>query len=222
MVSPQLLRLMQLASPALPVGAFAYSQGLEHGVDLGVQDEAAVTSWIFGVMEHGLARLDVPLLARLHRAWLVGDLDAVKRWSAVLLASRETMELRGEEAQTAASLARLLRDLGIAEAGEWTVFPKRTFCALFALAGARWDIPTDALCSALVYAWTENQVAAALKLVSMGQTGGQRILSEAAVRIPALIETGLALADEEIGGTVPGQVLASSLHETQHTRLFRS
>lgn len=221
-LSPQLLRLMQLASPALPVGTFAYSQGLEWAAERDVRTGEAAAAWIFGIMENGMAFLDVPLLARLHRAWTDNDDDAARQWSARLLASRETAELRQEELQTGAALARLLRDLGLKRAEAWTGFPKRTFAALFALAGASWAIKTDELCSAYVYAWTENQVAAAIKLVPLGQTAGQRILSESTARIPELVKQGLSLPDSEVGGTAPGQALASALHETQRTRLFRS
>ncbi|EGB14644.1 Urease accessory protein UreF [Pseudodesulfovibrio mercurii] len=220
--SPQLLRLLQLASPALPVGAFAYSQGLEWGAEHGLEDEAAAASWIFGVMEHGPARLDLPCLIRMHRAWLDDDEAEVRRWSARLLASRETAELRQEELQTGAALARLLRDLDLDEAGAWTTFPRRTFAALFALAGARWGIETGDLSAALLFAWAENQAAAAIKLVPLGQTSGQRILSGAAGLIPGLVELALELPDAEVGGTAPGQVMASALHEIQRTRLFRS
>lgn len=220
--SPQLLRLMQLSSPALPVGTFAYSQGLEWSVEHGVNCEAAAASWIIGIMEHGLTRLDLPCLARMHRAWMKDDEAEACRWSAHLLASRETAELRLEELQTGAALARLLRDLGLDEAEPWIVFPRRTFASLFALAGARWLIDIGNLCSALAFSWTENQVAAAIKLVPLGQTAGQRILSEAIKRIPDLVNQALELPDHEIGGMVPGQVMASALHETQRTRLFRS
>lgn len=219
--SPQLLRLMQLASPALPVGAFAYSQGLEWAVENGMDDGKQVEAWITGIMETSLARLDVPVLLRLHRAWSDAERDVMK-WSAMLYASRETRELRLEEHQTAGALARLLRDLGILEAKPWITHPKRTFCALFALAGARWGIDPQALCAAYLWAWTENQVAAAIKLVPLGQTAGQLILSNAAQRIPDLIDLGSRLEEWEIGGMAPGQVMASALHETQNTRLFRS
>jgi urease accessory protein len=220
--SMQLLRLMQLASPCLPVGAYAYSQGLEWAAADGVDSEAAVREWIFGIMEHGPARLDLPVLVRLCAAWKRDDEVEVVRWSSRLLAARETVELRAEEHQTGGALARLLRDLGMAAAAPWTTHPRRTYGALLALAGTRWGIDPGELCAAQLWAWAENQVAAAIKLVPLGQTVGQRILSEAAGRIPGLVDGALALEDWEIGGACFGQMLASSLHETQRTRLFRS
>jgi urease accessory protein len=70
--------------------------------------------------------------------------------------------------------------------------------------------------------WAENQVLAAIKLVPLGQTSGQKLLSSAIEIIPDLVLIGLALQDTEIGFTNPGQGIASALHETQYTRLFRS
>lgn len=218
----RLLRLLHLASPALPVGAFAYSQGLEWAAAHGLDAEDKALDWIAGILESSLARVDVPLLVRLHAGWEHGDREALLRWSAVLRASRETAELRAEEANTASALARLLRDLGIPEAGEWTAHPQRTYCLLLALAGARWGLPAPDLCRAYLWAWAENQVLAAIKTVPLGQTAGQRLLLTLAERIEAAVDTGLALADEDIGGAAPGQILASMRHETQGTRLFRS
>ena len=220
--SPQLLRLMQLASPTLPVGAFAYSQGLEWAVENGLDSETKVASWIFGVMETTLARLDVPVMARLHEAWINNDEARILKWSSHLYASRETAELRAEENQTGGALARLLRDLDIEQAATWVSHPKRTFATLFTLAGTCWEMATDDLCAAYLWSWTENQVAAAIKTVPLGQTAGQRIMSEAAQLIPDHVTRGLALEEWEIGGTAPGQIMASALHETQRTRLFRS
>jgi urease accessory protein len=218
----RLLRLLHLASPALPVGAFAYSQGLEWAAAHGLTAEDQALDWIAGILEASLARVDVPLLARLRAAWERGDREALLHWSGVLRASRETAELRAEEANTAGALARLLRDLGIPEAGEWTAHPQRTYCLLLALAGARWDLPAPDLCRAYLWAWAENQVLAAIKTVPLGQTAGQRLLLALAERIEAAVDTGLSLGDADIGGAAPGQILASMHHETQGTRLFRS
>src|SRR5688572_31209561 len=89
------LRLLQLVSPALPVGAFAYSEGLESAVADGlVTDEASASRWIRGRLVHGPGRLDAPIAARLHRAWTLGDDASVQRWTALLAAFRETRQLR--------------------------------------------------------------------------------------------------------------------------------
>jgi len=217
-----LLRLLQLVSPTLPVGAFAYSQGLERAAAQGLDNEAKARQWIAGIMEHSLARLDVPVLARLHAAWGRGDEEALLRWTKFLHASRETAELRAEEGHTAGALARLLRDLGLKRAALWVGHPRRTYCLLFALAGSQWGIGAQDLCCGHLWAWAENQVLAAIKTVPLGQTAGQRILSEMTRLIPAAVEAGLALSDDDIGGAAPGQIMASALHETQTTRLFRS
>lgn len=220
--TPQLLRLLQLASPALPVGAFAYSQGLEWSAENGLHTETLAADWICGILKNTLARLDVPVLARLHEAWELGHAAGVQKWSGFLYASRESMELRAEEHATGSALARLLTDLDMPEAREWGVHPRRTFATLFALAGARWGISHGDLCAAYCWAWAENQVAAAIKLVPLGQTAGQRILSQVVSLTPDAVSLGLALEDDAIGASAPGQAMASALHETQRTRLFRS
>ena len=110
-------RLLQLCSPSLPVGAYAYSQGLECAVERGwVRDEASAGDWILGLLNHGLRNLDLPVLARLYRAWRAADPNAARRWNAWLYASREAAELQREDHHLGTALARLLTDLGIAEA----------------------------------------------------------------------------------------------------------
>src|SRR3569832_2312883 len=118
--APALMRLLQLSSPMLPVGAYAYSQGLEHAVHAGwVRDERTAHVWIGGVLRGGLMRLDVPVLARLYHAWHMADDVAVHRWSSFLHASRESAELQQEDRHLGQALARLLRDLEIGEAAAW-------------------------------------------------------------------------------------------------------
>lgn len=111
------LRLLQLVSPSLPVGAYAYSQGLEQAVEAGwVNDAATVQAWIGGLLQHTLCTLDVPVLLRLHAAWRASDHNAVRQWSAWLHACRESAELQAEDRQLGNALARLLSDLGIDDA----------------------------------------------------------------------------------------------------------
>lgn len=218
-----LLQLLRLASPALPVGAYAYSQGLEYAVAVRwVHDEASARSWITGLLEQALGRLDVPVLARFYRAWRAHDAQAVDDWNRYLHASRESAELQAQDQQLGAALARLLAGLDMPEAQTWVADAHATFAALYALAAARWHIPLRAAAAGYLWSWSENQVMAAIRLVPLGQTAGQRLLSAIVERIPGVLERGLALPDEEIGFLAPGLAIAGALHETQYSRLFRS
>lgn len=218
-----LVRLLQLVSPALPVGAYAYSQGLEHAVQAGwVQDEAGASDWISGLLEHNLGQLDLPLLLRLHRAWQEQDHAQVEYWSRFLCAARETAELRSEDRHTGTALARLLVDLGCVAARDWVTHPEVNWPAMFALAAVHWQVPADTAALGYLWAWCENQVAAAIKLVPLGQTAGQRILVHCAVCIPVIAKAAARCPDEDIGQLAAALVIGSARHETQYSRLFRS
>jgi len=218
-----LLRLLQLASPALPVGAYAYSQSLEYAVETGwVSDQQSARSWIFGVLQYGLARLDVPVFSRLYKAWENTDETDVQHWNDYLFAARESAELQQEEQHLGRALARVLVSLDIADAKPWQSTERVCFATLFALAAVRWEIALPGAATAYLWAWTENQTTAATKLVPLGQTAAQQILSQAQPLIVTAVATGLALSDTEISGALPGLAIASALHETQYSRLFRS
>jgi urease accessory protein len=219
--SPALLRLLQLCSPALPIGAYAYSQGLEHAVTAGwVTDEESAAGWILGLLEHALPSLDVPVLLRLIDAWDSGG-DS-HPWNDFLFASRGSAELRAEDQRLGSALARLLVSLDVRDATDWVSAPHVTHACMFALASARWGIaPADAAAGYL-FSWAENQVGAATRLVPLGQTAAQRILSRATGLIPAAVARAATLQDEELGFAAPAHAIASALHETQYSRIFRS
>ena len=218
-----LSRLLQLASPALPVGAYAYSEGLEYAVEAGwINDEPKLSAWVEGRLRHGFGRLDVPVYGRLHTAWSRGDeADAAAR-SEWLLANRETAELRYSDRAMGQALARILAGLGVQSAAPWTKAPGCTFAAMFALACVRWGIRPPDGAGGLAWSWAENQVTAGIKLIPLGQSAGQRVLFRLGSAIPSVCETGLSLGDAGIGGAAPGLALASCAHEVQRTRLFRS
>ena len=218
-----LLRLLQLVSPALPVGAYAYSQGLEQAVARGwVHDQASARNWILGLLAYPLTYQDVPVLARLYRAWQMIDLVSVRYWNAWLYACREAGELQREDRHLGLALARLLAELGLAEAASWREADQVCFATLFALAAARWEIPLQQTASGYLWTWLENQVAAATRLVPLGQTASQRLLAQAQPAILKAVQQGLALEDDELGCSAPGLSLAAMLHEVQYSRLFRS
>ena len=217
------LRLWQLISPALPVGAYAYSQGLEYACESGwVRDEAGARQWIHGLLHNNLSHLDVPVLARLHNAWQQQDLGTARQWNGFLLAARESAELRNEDIHLGRALQQLLSELESDASDLWPTDTLSSFANMFALASALWNISLEDCAMGYLWAWTENQVAAAIKLIPLGQVAGQRILSSAMEIIPNLMDSGLSLRDEDIGALSPGLAIASALHETQYTRLFRS
>ncbi|MDQ3035889.1 MAG: urease accessory protein UreF [Myxococcota bacterium] len=217
------LRLLQLVSPALPIGAFAYSRGLESAVELGwVRDAESARAWIGGVLDRTIARLDAPIVLRLHRSIGGADHEATARWIALADASRESGEMQAESRALGVTFARLLGELGVASAEELAPPIGTSHLACFALACVRWDIEEDDAVRACLWSALEGQVTAALKLVPLGQTDGQRILFAEAARIGALASGAADLADEDLGALAPGLAIASALHETQHTRLFRS
>jgi urease accessory protein len=218
-----LVRLMQLISPTLPIGAFTYSQGLEYAIECGwVSDVESLEDWLSGLMQDGLSRLEVPLLKRACQACRDRDLQSLNKWGEYLLASRETSELRQEEINRARALTVLLQGLGVSYANEWQKVLKKSQLSAFALAATSWHISTEEAALGYVWGWLENQVAAGIKLVPLGQTDGQRVQMRLAESIPALVAEGLSLHDDEIGASAPAMAIASSLHETQYTRLFRS
>ncbi|KPV39964.1 urease accessory protein UreF [Thiohalorhabdus denitrificans] len=218
-----LVRLLQLTSPALPVGAYAFSQGLEQAVAAGwVTGEESTGDWLGGQLEHGLGGWDLPVLYRLHDAWSVGDEGRARIWSRFLQAGRESGELLAEDRHLGQALARLLGDLGMEGATAWAGHREVTFAALFARAAVGWGIPWRECGHGFAWAWLENQVAAAVKLVPLGQTAGQRLQLALGDRIPGVVDAAAHLEDEDLGGTLPGLAAASAAHETQYTRLFRS
>lgn len=217
-----LLRLMQLISPALPVGAFAFSQGLEWAVEAGWICNARQTfDWIDGVLRHGPARLDLPVMARLYRAWQDRDLEEFRYWNQFLLSARGSAEMQQEDLHMGQALCRLIGDL-IPEAITELPTGSPSYAAMFAAAALNWGIGLEAAGTGFLWSWAENQIAAAIKLVPLGQTQGQAILLQIAERIPSAVKNGLAMESEEIGAVTPALSIASALHETQHTRLFRS
>jgi len=218
-----LLRLLQLVSPGLPVGAYAYSRGQEWAVHAGwLNNEAQVADWVLGLLNHSLAYLDIPVLARLHEAWAKGDQPSVRYWNAFLFASRESAEIQAEESHMGRALVRLLADLDMEGARDWMAYSCVTYATAFSMAAAQWKIPLSQTCSGYAWAWAESQVAAAVKLVPLGQTAGQRILTRVVMAIPDAVNRGKNVCDNDIGYSNIGLACASALHEIQHTRLFRS
>ncbi len=227
-MSLPLVRLLQLTTPALPVGAYTYSQGLEWAVDSGrVHDETSTGEWIDDVMTLSLANFELPLVAALYRAWQQGHVADIARLNDDFLASRETRELRAETVQMGYSLVRLLRDLdafttvdGATET--LTDIDTPAFPTAWTAAAHTWRIPLADALPAYLWAWLENQVTAAIKVVPLGQSAGQRLLATLGAKIPALATRATDLPEDDWSNFTPGLAMASCQHETQYSRLFRS
>jgi urease accessory protein len=221
-----LTRLLRLSSPALPVGAYSYSQGLETAIGLGwLRGEGDIGRWVQDVLAFNLARLEGPVLCRLQRAWEQRDTALAIEWNARFLAARETAELYAETCQMGSSLRGLLRATGeldeqsLARLGQ---VQTPAFPTVFAFAAAQWAIPLPATLTGYLFAWAENQVGAAMKTMKLGHIGAQRILAGVSAALPALVESALACEDQGFSNFNPALAIASALHETQDGRLFRS
>lgn len=202
-----LARLLQLASPALPVGAYSYSQGLEAAVEAGiVTDAASAERWIGDVLEFSMARMEAVLLWRMMQGEPLNEL---------FLATRETAELRAETLQMGFSLRKLLVELGFGDLGGEEV----SYPSAYAYAIRKMEIPPRDALVAYLWSWLENQVIAAVKAVPLGQTAGQKILLSLGARLAALADE---IPHREPSNLAPGLAMRSTLHETQYSRLFRS
>lgn len=215
----RLLALLQLASPGLPVGGFAYSQGLEKAIDDGiVHDASAARRWIGDLLTLSLARFEGPLWLRAWDAWHAGDHGKFALWNEECLASRETAELRAETAQMGASLVRVMPALGIVPPASTPI----AFPTAFAAACAALDIDREAGLAAYLWAWAENQVLVAVKSVPLGQMAGQTLLAELHATVESAVQSAASREDEELGGASVRYAITSTQHEAMYSRLYRS
>lgn len=227
-----LLGLMQLVSPALPIGAFAFSQGLESAFELDwVRDEASLAEWISGVLEDGLTRCELPVLARLHHAFSHADSESIAAWDEWLAATRETAELAAEDSRLGASLKRLLGSLDLLPSDQELpsedlllplLPPHAGYVTLFAYTAHTRGVSVRQTLLGFAWAWLENQLAVACKALPLGHTAAQRVIEQLRPALVAAVDQALMLEDDELGPVLPGLALASALHETQYSRLFRS
>ncbi|MGY3571295.1 urease accessory protein UreF [Vibrio paucivorans] len=216
-------RLFQLISPSLPIGSFTYSQGLEFAVEAGwVKDRNSMEQWLNTVVSSSVATLELPILERLYHALEAGELDELEHWCNYLYSSRETSELRAEEKQRGQALNTLLKKLEIDISMAESIDSHPNQLLGMCIAAQYWGIDLESLKQGYLWSWVENMVTAGVKLVPLGQTDGQLALINITNTFPKMIEKAHSIEDWMIGSFSPSMALASSLHETQYTRLFRS
>ncbi|HWI11768.1 MAG TPA: urease accessory protein UreF [Burkholderiaceae bacterium] len=225
--APALLQLMWLASPALPVGGFSYSEVLEAAVESGhVRDEPQAAAWLLDQLQLSLARSDLAVVAKGFKAWSRGDFATITELNTWVTTTRESAELRQQTEQMGRSMVEWLKNRGGAVdarvAQLKALAPAPTWPVAFALAAAQTGAaPRDALLS-FAFGWAENMVQAALKAVPLGQSAGQRILAALTGAIPAAVDHAAALMDSERQAFAPMLAILSAQHELQYSRLFRS
>jgi len=215
-----LLQLMWLASPALPVGGFSYSEGLEAAVDAHlVAGETDAARWLVEQLHLTLARAELPIVHRAIRAWRAHDAERVAQLNDWVLRTRETFEMRQQTEQMGRSLVewiKAVRPKVAARAATGLCYP-----VAWSLAAADLDVaPRDAL-QAYAFGWAENMVQAAVRAVPLGQSAGQRVLATLAQEIPAAVDAALT-AENEPQAFSPMLAILSARHENQYSRLFRS
>ena len=219
------LRLLQLASPALPIGGYSYSTGLESTIDSGiVHDAASAAIWIGDMIELVQGRFDAPVAAAAHRAVLQEDAAALAGLHRLAWAARETAELRLESEQMGYSLDQWVRAIldGEADARRRTEASAFAAPVVWGIAGARLGLTAGQTVTALLWGFVENQVMVLLKAMPMGQIQGQRLLHALVPVIERAAAVASMLPRAQWSSSAPGLALASMQHEVQYSRLFRS
>ena len=219
-----LLRLLQLASPSLPVGAYSYSEGLEYAVEQRtVTDAATLQSWLEDALHYGGVRVEAAVLVRTYDARIADDGDAVRHWNEWLTAARESEELRLQNHEMGRALLKLLAELEPPPKSISSLLSQPcNFAVVFAIAAAHWNIVRDAAVIGYLQTWTANMINAGVKLIPLGQTAGQRLLWDLQSTIEGTARAAATVADDDLAVSNWGQALASMRHETQYSRLFRS
>jgi urease accessory protein len=218
---------MWLASPALPVGGFSYSEVLEAAVDAGlVLVEEQASAWILDQLWLSLARSDIAVVAKAFKAWARQDINSIIELNLWVTTTRETSEIRQQTEQMGRSMVQWLMNRGPAVddrvAQLKALAPAPTWPVAFALAAAQTGAPLREALLSFSFGWAENMVQAALKAVPLGQSAGQRILSALADEIPSAVDHALTLTESQRQVFTPMLAILSARHESQYSRLFRS
>ena len=225
MLDSSLMQLMWLASPALPIGGFSYSECLEAAVDTeraATESEASV--WLVDQLHMTLARSELPAVAQAIAAWRADDQPRIAELNAWVLQTRESAELRAQTEQMGKSLLEWLKNHTTATPAQIALLAAQepTYPIAFALAASATQAPVRECLLAFAFGWAENMMQAAIKAVPLGQSAGQRILSALTAEIPSAVDYALGVSDDTRQTFSPMLAILSSQHEVQYSRLFRS
>ncbi len=218
-----LLAALHLASPALPVGGFAYSQGLEQAIeDRWVTQVEQAYVWIRDVLLLNLARQELPLWLACHRAVLQQDWAALAVANEELYALRETAEFRLESVQMGHSMTKLFAQWPQGAALKALSIEQWTYPASYAALAAISGVDETMALTAYLWSWVENQALAAVKIIPLGQIDGQTLLHRLKGDVERATEVARSTDPAHAGSAAFGLALASARHESQYSRLFRS
>jgi urease accessory protein len=218
------LSILQLASPALPVGAYSYSEGLETLVENAtIFNVQTLKYWLEAELNYGSIRLDGAVIIRGLEAAKIGDWEALNRWNVWLSALRDTEELRASSWQMGRSLLQLFGKLEpeVLPLAQAVGYPCN-YAIAFGIASAHWQISPQVALLTYLHSWANNLITAGIKLIPLGQTAGQKLLLELQELLDSVMVQILTLQDDDLACCSWGLSLASMQHETQYTRLFRS
>jgi urease accessory protein len=222
-----LTRLLQLCSANLPVGGFSFSQGLEQAVELGWVDSADSTyNWCHTYLRQAMLHSDLPLLAKQFDALQDNNSTAFSQNESWIRATRESSELLMADQAMGKAMLRLLTNLDELQHSQYYSELQQhstlSFISSFALAACFFDMQQEDMLTGFAWAYIDNQIAAATKLVPLGQTQSQNLLFKLATVIPHCVTDYQRGPVEELGQSLVGLSMASSWHEQQYSRLFRS
>jgi urease accessory protein len=222
----KLNRLLQLCSANLPVGGFSFSQGLEYAIDSGwIKSDKETYDWVALTLTEAIAPTDLAVIKRLYYALQNNDFDEFNQWNQLLIATRESNEFRLADLAMGNALVRLLTLLTSVDSDIYQpilVHKNVSFVSAFTVAAYLFELDLHYTQSGFCWTYIDNQVAAATKLVPLGQTQSQNLLFELTEQVERAMHIANELPDDEIGASLPHLAMASAWHETQYTRLFRS
>jgi len=211
MNTDHLLTLTQWLSPSYPVGAFAWSHGLERAIGRGdVTDAGSLSDWLAAVLEHGAGRSDAILLSVAHGA---DDVAEVAAFAAALAPSRERREETMQQGAAFAATTRAVWGLDL---------PDMAYPVAVGRAAGLMGMPVVPVAQVWLQAFAGNLVQAAQRLMPLGQTEGQRIVTRLSPICAKLGAEAKTATLDDIGSASFAVDIASMQHETQQPRIFRS
>tara|TARA_R110000782_G_scaffold19811_2_gene53871 strand:- start:1211 stop:1942 length:732 start_codon:yes stop_codon:yes gene_type:complete len=224
MDSGSLYRLLAWLSPGYPVGAFAYSHGLEWAVETGaVADRAGLERWLRDLLAHGGAWSDAVLFARSHDAGRAGDGAALAEINDLAVALSPSSERRLETTAQGNAFLLATRASWPWDDDDAEIIPGDcAYPVAVAWAAAGHGLPLEAALHAYVHAVAANLISAGVRLIPLGQTDGQRVLAALEGDVAQTVEAAEVADLAALGGCAFLSDVAAMRHETQYTRLFRS